>query len=112
MSKCHGKAPHGWRCTREFGHEGPCAAIPIRDSQPINPKALALQAVQDRFACEIGSVYETMVLNIAAHEPLTDVESKANAGMAMALLALISATQIISKNLPATLDSDQSAQPY
>ena len=22
-------APEGWRCTRNKGHEGPCAAIPI-----------------------------------------------------------------------------------
>ncbi len=23
------KAPAGWHCTRELGHEGPCAAIPL-----------------------------------------------------------------------------------
>lgn len=27
MTKCH-VPPAGWRCTREAGHEGPCAAWP------------------------------------------------------------------------------------
>lgn len=24
-----GRAPHGWKCTRAHGHDGPCAAIPV-----------------------------------------------------------------------------------
>lgn len=27
------KPPAGWRCTREAGHEGPCAALPIGEGQ-------------------------------------------------------------------------------
>lgn len=23
------KAPTGWKCTRESGHDGPCAAVPV-----------------------------------------------------------------------------------
>ena len=25
---CH-KAPKGWKCTRDVGHDGPCAAVKI-----------------------------------------------------------------------------------
>ncbi|MBH0113222.1 hypothetical protein I5E68_09715 [Novosphingobium sp. YJ-S2-02] len=27
-------SPTGWRCTRSFGHEGPCAAVRIRPREP------------------------------------------------------------------------------
>jgi hypothetical protein len=31
--------PHGWFCTREPGHEGPCAAIPIAEVSPCVPSS-------------------------------------------------------------------------
>jgi len=41
--KCQ-KPPAGWRCTRERGHDGPCAAVPI-----VGPKQ-RVQAVYDAIA--------------------------------------------------------------
>jgi hypothetical protein len=32
LNQC-GKAPEGWRCSRENGHTGPCAAWPVEEGQ-------------------------------------------------------------------------------
>lgn len=34
--------PIGWRCTREKGHEGPCAALPMKGYEEILEEALKL----------------------------------------------------------------------
>ncbi len=32
-NKCH-TPPKGWECTRQPGHEGPCAAVPSKKKKP------------------------------------------------------------------------------
>lgn len=47
---CCSKAPAGWRCSREAGHEGPCAAWPVQESRPI---ARTSQGVEVLPKCEV-----------------------------------------------------------
>jgi hypothetical protein len=32
VTRCD-KAPEGWKCTREGGHDGPCAAVQVADAR-------------------------------------------------------------------------------
>lgn len=34
-------APAGWGCTRDAGHDGPCAALPIEPKRPFSERALS-----------------------------------------------------------------------
>lgn len=44
--------PSGWRCTREAGHEGPCAALPsIR--RPCKIVVSVFTAIVDADGCEV-----------------------------------------------------------
>jgi hypothetical protein len=55
--------PEGWYCTREGGHPGPCAALPI-EAKPLHVLGLRKSAKRDRYAPVIS-------------EPLDAVEAKA-----------------------------------
>ena len=39
----HTKTPPGWYCTRELGHDGPCAARSMSDVLPLPTEVEALQ---------------------------------------------------------------------
>lgn len=41
--------PPGWRCTREPGHDGPCAALPIL--APSEPAPMSVHDVHDEPVC-------------------------------------------------------------
>lgn len=51
--------PKGWRCRRDVGHDGPCAAVPeLRDGctrlriagRPEDPETIRIEAVRGEFA--------------------------------------------------------------
>jgi len=42
--------PVGWRCTRESGHDGPCAAVPDDPRSVKDYKAMVVEAEAERAA--------------------------------------------------------------
>lgn len=49
--------PPGWRCTRSWPHDGPCAAEPVRDDQDDTLLAIAVLMVVLALGVMVGYVW-------------------------------------------------------